>query len=358
MKREDILSALSAVDPAVAANDLIPVLTHYWFTGKQVMAFNDVIAISVPYETEFKGAIRSSLLSGILSKLDGSEVTFTVEDGHVIIKSRRSRMKVPLMSTESFLFEFPKVKTEDATLTLTGDKISELAASLDICLQSLSRRVSEPQRLGVTVVPGKKSLGFYATDSVTMSAATIAAKGHGLEHHVTLAKPFCESALKMMTRKGVDKVSLFITDDYAMLVTDVGKLHGRLVDDPNPPKFKDVIKQYMPGDVDNYLVDIPEKLSAALDRAHLVIHKALEPVTKISVGEDKGKSRIRISAKSEQGEVSESIEIDEHVEVTLKLDLVRFRECDLSKFDKIYFDSDCVVLASGRDMYHLLSTQS
>lgn len=360
MKRESLLGVLSIVDPALAGNDLIPVLTHYWFTGKEVMAYNDVVAISAPYKTDFKGAIRGSLLGGILSKFAGGDVSFTLEDSSVVIKSGRSKMRVPLLPPDSFLFVFPKVDKDDALLSLDEETKPSLVRAFDICLQSLSRRVSEPQRQGITVVPeSKKNLTFYATDSVTLSSAPVTSEGHGLEKHVTMSKLFCESALKLMQRKDIKEVSLHIDDEYAMMLFDDGvKLYGRLVDDPNPPKFKDIVGRYLPKGKGNAMVKIPDGLSAALDRAYLVVHKTLEPVTKIKIAEDaKGKLALRISAKSENGEVVESIAIEDHPEVSLKIDLARFRECDLAKFDRITFDSGCIVLASGRDMYHLVAVQ-
>lgn len=360
MKRESLLEVLSIVDPAIAANDLIPVLTHYWFTGKEVMAYNDIVAISAPYKTEFKGAVRGALLGGILSKMGGGDVTFTKEDSALVIKCGRTKLRVPLLPPDSFLFTFPEVDEDDALLSLTKKGKFGLTRAFDICLQALSRRVSEPQRMGITVVPeSSKKLTFYSTDSVTLSAAPITAEDHGLDKHVTMSKLFCESALKLMQRKDVGGVALHLDSEYSMMTfNDDVKLYGRLVDDPNPPKFKSIVENYLPKSKGNEMVAIPKELPAALERAYLVVHKALEPVTKLRVleGSD-GKQILRISAKSETGEVTESIEIGDHPDVSLKIDLARFRECDLAKFDKIVFDAGCIVLASGRDMYHLVAVQ-
>lgn len=359
MKRESLLEVLSIVDPAVASNDLIPVLTHYWFTGKAVMAYNDVVAISVPYKSDFKGAIRGSLLSGVLSKYAGADVTLTPEEGNVLIKSGRSKMRVPLLPTDAFLFTFPKVDPDGATLSLTRKSKHALVRALDICLQALSRRVSEPQRLGVTVIPSKEKLKFYSTDSVTLSAATLTSKDHKFTGHVTLSKSFCEITLKLLQRTDVESALLWIDKEYAIMKFDDDViLYGRLVDDPNPPKFADIVESYMPKRTENALASIPKELNVALDRAYLVVHKALEPVTRVKVLDGDGdKMVLRIISKSEHGDVTESIEMGAHPEVNVKIDLARFRECDLTKFDKIMFDPKCIVLASGSDMYHLIAVQ-
>lgn len=360
MKRESILAVLATVEPALAGNDLIPVLTHFWFTGREVMAYNDMIAISAPYETNIVGAIRGSLLAGILSKLKGDEVDFSRDGDAVVIKSRRSKMTAPLLSTESFLFTFPKPDSSNATIHLKKKQVGELAAAFDICLQALSRRVSEPQRLGITVVPSKKGLSFYATDSITLSAATLPIKDHGLEEHVTIGKPFCESAQKLLSRKGVEEAYLELSDEHALLRVGPQKdgiwLYGRLLDDPNPPDFRDVVNRYLPDNSDDKMVAIPKTFEPALDRAYLVVQKALEPVTTIKVSEGKDGCLVRISAKSEQGEVNESVKIDDHEDTRLEVDLSRFRDSDISKFDRMLFDARCIVLGRGSNMLHLIAS--
>src|SRR6188508_450203 len=309
MKRESLLEVLSTVDPAIASNDLIPVLTHFWFTGKAVMAYNDIVAISVPFKTDFKGAIRGSLLSGVLSKYDGEEVSLVPEEGNVLVKSGRSKMRIPLMPPDSFLFTFPKVVPGDETLVVSRKSKHALIRALDICLQSLSRRVSEPQRLGVTVVPTKNKLKFYSTDSVTLSSASVASKDHKLEGHVTLSKLFCEIALKLLQRTDVEGALFYIDKEHVNMLFDDGTiLYGRLVDDPNPPKFESIVASYLPAGADNQLAAIPKDLPAALDRAYLVVHKALEPTTRIKVvADDDDNTTLRIISKSEHGDVTEPV---------------------------------------------------
>jgi hypothetical protein len=43
-----LIAKLQMVEPARSANPILPILNHYWFTGKQLMAFNDTIALAVP----------------------------------------------------------------------------------------------------------------------------------------------------------------------------------------------------------------------------------------------------------------------------------------------------------------------
>lgn len=356
MKRTEVLDTLSVVHPALAANDLIPVLSHYWFTGDRVMAYNDVIAISTNMETDFAGALKASMLHGHLSKADGKEVEFKVKGDDVTVKAGRSSLKIPMMPVESFLFEFPEVEESDRIKV----DIESMVNAFEVCLQSLGKHISEPERRGITFIPSdEKELELFSTDSVTMSKATLRTKSaHKLRSHFTLSEAFCRVALKLLARKGASKSKLYFDDTFSYLeLPDGTQLYGRLVDDPSPPDFQKALKNVLPKKFGNMLVPTPKALPQLLDRAYLVVSKAMNPDTKIMIKEgSSGKAVVKIQAISELGEFSESLSLGTaHPEVSVSVDLSRFRECEFSSFEKILFHDTCIVMVRGNDMYHLMS---
>lgn len=358
MKRNELLNTLSVVEPALAATDLLPVLTHFWFTGDEVMAYNDVIALSTPFETEFRAAIKGSVLKAMLSKASHKDVELNIGDDEATVKCGRVKMTMPILSDESFLFEFPEVDEDD----IISVDPEQFARGLDVCLQSLGAHISEPERKGVMIdAASKKSLNLYSTDSVTMSHAVVSTKKpHGVKHHFTISESFCEIAVKLMKKKGGKDFTLYAAEDYVLLhMADETRLYGRILDDANPPKFSKVLNDYMPGDADNMLMDIPKGFDRLLDRAFIVVSKALDPVTTLSVAPSKrGKdgSVLRLHAKSENGDVRDSLALSaSHPEVSVVIDLSRFRECDLGKFDKIMIHDRCVLLRKGKNCTHLVS---
>ncbi len=44
MKRKDLLEDLKTAEPALSTRDLIPVFTNFLFSGRTVLAYNDVVA--------------------------------------------------------------------------------------------------------------------------------------------------------------------------------------------------------------------------------------------------------------------------------------------------------------------------
>ena len=357
MNRSELLNTLGIVQPALAANDLLPVLTHYWFTGDEVMAYNDVIALSATCKTEWRAALKGSILREALNKGVGKEVDLEVTDDEAKIKCGKYTTKVPVLPDESYIFEFPEPDDED----LVHVKPSEFIEGIETCLQSLGGHISEPERKGIVLDPdGKKTLNLYSTDSVTMSHAVVTTKKpHGIQSHITLSESFCETALKLMRKKGGHEFKLYISEDYVLLEMEKVKLYGRVLDDPSPPKFAKVLGQYMPKNLDNGLVEIPKTITMLLDRAFIVVSKSIDPTTTLSVVEPKkknGKHRLRVYSTSELGNVTDSLDLDTtHPAVSVKVDLARLREVELAKFDKFMVHERCIVFTKGRRCFHLVS---
>lgn len=359
MDRSKLLETLGIVDPALADNDLIPVLTHFWFTGKEVIAYNDVISISAPFKTNFKGAVRGSLLKGLLGKYDSAEVGFESDgDGLRVSGGKRASSVLAVMSQDNFLFTFPN--TSD--LSELEVDAAGLIAAIDVCLQSLGSHISEPERRGITMLPGKsKTLDLFSTDSVTLSYSVLNTKSsHDIEDSITLSELFCRVLVKLLKKEKGSDFNLYLSDDFSMAVFGSGiKLFGRLVDDPSPPNFRSAVNRFLPKRADNSSIGIPEDMDAILSRAFLLVSKALEPETTLKIFQtSKGKTRLRVRAVSELGEFQETVEIDDHPKVTVKVDLSRLRDCDFQTFDKFFVDKKCLMFSRGRDMYHLVSVLS
>ena len=230
MNRETLLEALVTASPALADNDLIPVLTHFWFESGCVLAYNDIIGISVPIQTDFVGAVKGKLFASLLGKYKSEAVTLNSKEGVLEVKAGNSRFKLDAFATESFPFEFPDA-SDGVRITAGKDA---LIAAISLCLQSVSSFVSVAERASVTIVPGgKKRIDLYATDSVTLSAAAVSLKSScSLKTHATLSQAFCKAFLDIARKKDIKSFDFLLSDTHSLVTFDNGvKLLGRLIDE-------------------------------------------------------------------------------------------------------------------------------
>src|SRR5688572_3377387 len=138
MKRLELIEVLKKVAPALAAKDLVPAMSCFFFDGKLVSAFDDILAISAPMPTDFKGGLRGHLLLDFLSASRAPEVEFLVEGEEMTVKAGRSKLKIPIVPLDDFKFEWPKVKSEGLKLDETFFK------ALNQVLPSMGRDPSNP----------------------------------------------------------------------------------------------------------------------------------------------------------------------------------------------------------------------
>jgi hypothetical protein len=78
-----LISVLETVQPAVAINRLIPLLTHYWFTGTHVMGYNGQIALQVPFRTDFRGAVPGQVLELLKRASFEGDIKVTPQGGSI-----------------------------------------------------------------------------------------------------------------------------------------------------------------------------------------------------------------------------------------------------------------------------------
>lgn len=342
MERKQFLETLTTVAPALAANDLIPVMQHFWFTGDKVMAFNDQIAISTPCKTSFKGAVPGALLDFMrLSK--AKEVTLEVVEKDLMVKAASSRVKLGILDPEAFIFEMPEHKGSDALKV----KVSEFLDAIGYAMRSVSHDTSIPDQLGVTLIAEKDSLHVFSTNGATMTHAIVKMSGAApFKKRVILSAPFCERMLQLA--KNEKKLQLEVHDDHSLLVCGDALLFGRLIESAQPLDFIGVLDTHFPMKHRKQFVDIPTKLQLILERA-IVIGESKTDRTRTQITVRDGK--MRFFTASERGEVSDTMLVGEaQPQVDMRVE-ARHLKSGYGDFDRMVVTDKCAVMMKDNKMY-------
>jgi len=169
MRRAELVRIARRLKPAIARKDFIPVFTCAYFDGKTVTAHNDVIAIQVPCDWEFKGGLRHKEFTKFLVASRSEEPVWAEmqEGSQCIISMGDTKLTLGVIPLEEFLFNWP---------TDTGDEIKpgdEFIDRLRQCAVTLGVDPSHPWRMGVTIAFDDDGVRFYSTDDHIMTAATL-----------------------------------------------------------------------------------------------------------------------------------------------------------------------------------------
>jgi DNA polymerase III sliding clamp (beta) subunit (PCNA family) len=347
MEREDFLKRLETVEPALADNNLVPILQHFWFDGERVMAYNDQIAISTPCPTSFKGAVQGSTILSLLKASTATDVKLTAKDDALRIQVGRSDIKLGLRPVSDFIFEMPE--PNEKANPLSADTSGALKRAIQVCMNSVSNDTSVPDQLGITLIPDGEDLHFYATNNKTLSYSfvTIPKMATGLER-IILSGTFCQQLLRLT--KTDDAPILELYKDRAMLVAGETILHGRLIFSSHPLPYEQIIERHLEKGIDKKLVDIPNELDGILTRAMIITDGSSTDRTATDVVYDNG--ALWFDSKSDRGHIEDYIMI-KHPDVTTKID-PKLIKAGIGMFDKMLITNKAAIMA-GDDSYYLVS---
>lgn len=81
--RTALLNVLRAVKPGLAAKEIVEEMTHFIFTGDNVVTYNDEICISHPFSTDFECSISAKFFYDGVSKSKCEEVLLDFEENQI-----------------------------------------------------------------------------------------------------------------------------------------------------------------------------------------------------------------------------------------------------------------------------------
>lgn len=353
MNRVELLEKLGRVAPALSNNNLVPVLSHFWFFDGIVMAYNDQIAISTKLSTDFAGAVPDTITS-LLSVSRAKEVDFFIgedadgkklPEGQLLVKAASSKLKLPFMPEEATkIFDMPK---PDVKLALPVDMEVFLEA-IDSCMRSLKEDTSMPDSLGITLAANKGFLDFYATNDATISFARIKMKetDSTAGMRIVLSGNFCRQMIALA--KLGDKKHIELDQDHSLFQCGDNILFGRLVDVQRPLDFDAVIESSYPKELHKNAVSIPTKLQLMLERAVIITESKTER-SKTAISVKQGIARF--FSKSEKGEVRDSVQLeDTHPDVGVSIDPRLFKN-GYGAYTKMLLTDKCLIMTNGTSLY-------
>ncbi len=362
MKRTDLLTKLKLVEPARSTNELIPILTHFWFQDDRVMAFNDQIAISMPLPMPcgFSAAVPGRMLD-MLNNLRVREIELSHQDNILSVKSRtKTQFVLPTLGPEGFIFTMPEPQGQESLPVDTKTFLNQIKS----CMRSVSFDASLPEKLGVTLVPGKQVIELFATDSTTISQGRVKLSTATTLPRTILSATFCQEMLELAWDSA--DLQLEVHQDYSLLKVGDTLLFGRLIESDKPLEFTAIIDRLFPKELRDQLVDMPKtkakkqdgpppraKLPPILDRACIIADpKISKPSTTITIQNGKA----RFFSKSDYGEVVDNTTIEGHPDVTVAFN-PRFLRIGVEDFDKLLLTEKCAIMVKG-NMIYLVSPTS
>ncbi len=319
--RKTLLSIATLVRPALATAAYIPSLTHIFFDAKSktAKAYNDVACISVMADLgDFNGCLPGELLIKALNSFSSDTVSVEqLEDGHAIIKSGRSKLKLATLAAD----KFPLPKTR-----LTND-IFEIDASIikgvQMCLMSVGNDPTHAAQMGVTLdCDDEGAAVLFSTDNATLSRyqTDTAVKLPG-GSPVIMPTFFCQQLINLWNLFPEEGMKMMVGSDFIM--ANVGKNKASLLSKVPPDlealdfagRFKKIINLDVLG---KEAVEIPPAWDAVFQRAMLVLDGEVDKITELRAVD----GTIRAHTETPVGQADDQMACEDLADMLLEKTLI------------------------------------
>lgn len=364
INRRDLHEALDIAEMSLAPGSMIPIMRHFWFTGTHIVTYDDRTSVSLPFASQFKGAVPAVLLD-IVKNSRAREIEIgEPADGHLPIKMGRTKASFPFMPDSSFVFDMPKFDPE--ALSGEQDKKAEAAEralikALEDCLCCINEQSPIPDHMGVTLDP---SGTLYATNSQIMCAVQVAMdnlKTKMPNKAIILSAPFCRQLVKL----GSDyRFHIKFTKDSVIAKTGQKRegdgdtdimLFGRLLQSTKPLAFADIAASAAPNFNDRLYDLLTDKYVPLVQRANVIAANPRAPAkTHVTISDGVA---LFETTSTERGVVRDEIKIEGQADAKMIIDPVWLRKIG-GDVSEIRFYKKALQLRRGKSNFLIASTSA
>ncbi|MCK5235410.1 MAG: hypothetical protein KAR06_00380 [Deltaproteobacteria bacterium] len=297
MIRKDLVNKLSKVKPCLGSDGFVPILTHFCFDKKRIVAGNGTQSIAVAFESDLNCAVPGDLLYKLLSSFKDKSVKITEKTGKVNkvhIKTAGSSSHLGTLPADDFVIpEWDK----DECDTIKVD--AEFIKGIQQCFFSCSINPLLENQYGITLIISEKGSMMYATDGQRISSYDMPGF-KGKAKSIFLPRVFCELIVGLGETEG----TLCIGKNYILLDFGTAQVYSQLPADLEFIDFDEVIKSYYNGET---LYDAPPALSDAVNRNLILTSSDTDHMINIVTD---GKN-IELTSQSGHGIVRDEVEFPE-----------------------------------------------
>lgn len=344
--RKEFLDKLSILKPAIAKAGMIPGLSHIWFDGEYVSAFNGGLGIQIAMESDLKCGVPGEMLLRLLGTSTLSTVSLNpVNKGEAVeVLLGRAKSVIGALEPDQSVWPFPDERTGSKL------KVDELMIEgLRKCLMINPSPATRLEHKGVIVVPvDKSSLYLYTTDSKSMVRVHI-------EQANTLKKPVLlpRELVKEMVDDCPAGAIVYVADEFFVADADGISIYCNALDTEELQDLNKVVASVLKKHGD--MAKIPAGFASAVDRAAILAGED-DPDVTITID---GKA-VKMTGKYSQGtnELAERMVLEEEFgQAEIKVNSVSLKGA-LVYGEKFSIEESSLIMTSGEDWLFLAGAVS
>jgi len=142
MKTKELLTVLEMVKPGIASKNVIESMTYFYFSGTDIITYNDQISIQHPFKSEFNLFVKAQDLYKLISKLTEKEIKIEEKNNKLNLTCKTLKANLNTINDSEMIEKIKNVS--DSLKKVKWKSLPEnFCNSIILCLPSTSTKDSD-----------------------------------------------------------------------------------------------------------------------------------------------------------------------------------------------------------------------
>jgi DNA polymerase III sliding clamp (beta) subunit (PCNA family) len=205
VNKTELLGVLTAIKPALSKG-VLEQGNNFIFTGKEIITYNDCIAISHPFKSDFKCSVPADKFYKLVSRIKKDEFEIQFQKDRLKVASPGVKGNLSTIETDTEVINLIKPSNVDIEWSRLPDNFRK---AVGMCLFSMSKDSMKPEMNCVSVNHDHVA----STDNMRLSQYTLK---EAMEFNFLLPGPAAKEVIKF------DVVWYYLADAWIYFSTEDG----------------------------------------------------------------------------------------------------------------------------------------
>jgi hypothetical protein len=339
INKKELLNILTAIKPGLAATNFVDYSNNFIFTGKEIMTYNNTIAISYPYKSNFKCSVLADKFYNLILNIDEQEFVMIQKENELKIRSKgiKASIQINNINIENIVEEIKPSNINIKWETLPDD----FKKGVEFCLFSLSNSNSMQPAL-TSMRPALTSMLIDHTRIISCDNYRITQflLKNKIEYKFLLPGRAAHELVKF------NIVKYYLTGTWIYFSTDIGVVFCSRRDLSIYPEIDNLLK------VEGKKIILSKKIKDNVNIAAIMAEEDFNHKKGVTI--DINKNKIICKGESNVGCIESFEIIDNEEDITFKIDPLFFSQILDRSTTLIYDERTLRLLFESDNFKHVL----
>lgn len=336
IKREKLVEILTTVKPGLSKKSIIEQASHFIFTGKEILTYNDRICILYPLESEFSCSIPAEEFYKILTGIHCEDIELTFNNDKLLIAGDHVKANLTIDTGDSIIEKTNSLAFNKA-LKKKQSLPDNFIEALSLCMFSVSKDETRPELTGVLI----EDQYVASTDGIRISEYKMS---NSIDDVILIPATSIIELVKFNAKY------FYFDKSWAYFIAENNAIFASILIDAEYPDYTKFLKGF-----DTKEITLPDNMEQIINTSSILAEGNYDLDKEITIRISKNK--IECKSQNEKGSILYESKFD-YQDNNIEFIINPFCLSKILSYTKSMFYSENKVLFRNKSFKHIIALVS